>query len=55
MAEWIDYNHGDVLGIPALRHADWWQVGELYANYAILENNLVPGKAGHLRTFGAIQ
>jgi hypothetical protein len=42
------YNHGDVLGILARSYADWWQVGELYANYAILENNLVPENAGHL-------
>jgi hypothetical protein len=50
LAEWLGNNHGDKLGIPALSHADWWQVGELYANYAILDNNLVPGKAAHLRT-----
>ena len=48
LAEWIGYNHGDVLGILARSYADWWQVGELYANYAILENNLVPENAGHL-------
>ncbi len=44
--------HGDVLEIPARSHMGGRQVGEFYANYAILqvENNLplVPGKAGNL-------
>jgi hypothetical protein len=44
-----------MLGIPARSHADWWQVGELYANYVNLENNLVPGKAGNLPFFSVIQ
>jgi hypothetical protein len=33
-------------------NADGWTVGELNA---ILDNNLVPGTRGHLRTFGCIQ
>jgi hypothetical protein len=51
MAEWIGDNHGGVLGIQGLRLESsaepgmlfqvWWQVGELFANNAILENNLV--------------
>jgi hypothetical protein len=52
LAEWIGDNYGDVLGIPARSLADGWQVGELNA---ILDNNLVSGTTGHLRTFGAIQ
>jgi hypothetical protein len=48
LAEWIGNNYRDMLGIPELSHADWWQVGELCANNAILKNILVPGKAGHL-------
>jgi hypothetical protein len=55
LAEWISDNHWDVLGIPARRNADgWqhWQVGELNV---ILENNVVPGTAGHLRIFSSIQ
>jgi hypothetical protein len=52
LAEWIGDNYGNTLGIPARIHQDGWQVGEL--NH-ILENNLVPGTKGHLRTFGAIQ
>ncbi len=54
LAERIGNNHGDWLGIPARSHADQWHHN---ANYAICdsENNLVYGKEGHLRTFGAIQ
>lgn len=52
LAEWIGDNYGNALGIPARTHPDGWQVGELNN---ILENNLVPGTNGHLRTFGAIQ
>jgi hypothetical protein len=56
LAEWIGNesanDHGDVLEIPARSHMGGRQVGEFYANYAILqvENNLplVPGKAGNL-------
>jgi hypothetical protein len=52
LAEWIGDNYGNALGIPARNHANGWTVGELNS---ILENNLVPGTKGHLRTFGAIQ
>ena len=52
LAEWIGDNYGAALGIPPKQHADGWTVGELNA---ILDNNLVPGTHGHLRTFGCIQ
>ena len=52
LAEWIGDNYGAALGIPPRNDAAAWSVGELNA---ILENNLVPGTKGHLRTFGAIQ
>lgn len=52
LAEWIGDNYGSELGIPQRRNADGWTVGELNS---ILENNLVAGTTGHLRTFGCIQ
>ena len=52
LAEWIGDNYGPTLGIPPKRHAAGWTVGELND---ILDNNLVPGTKGHLRTFGCIQ
>lgn len=52
LAEWIGDNYGESLGILPRSDAAGWTVGELNT---ILENNLVPGTKGHLRTFGAIQ
>lgn len=52
LAEWIGDNYGPELGIPPRRHPDAWTVGELNG---ILDNNLVAGTQGHLRTFGCIQ
>lgn len=52
LAEWIGDNYGPELGIAPKKNADGWTVGELNT---ILENNLVPGSKGHLRTFGCIE
>ena len=40
-------NYGAALGIPPRNDASGWNVGKLNG---ILENNLVPGTKGHLRT-----
>jgi hypothetical protein len=52
LAEWIGDNYGPDLGIAPRGNVDGWTVGELNT---ILENNLVPGAKGHLRTFGCIE
>ena len=52
LAEWIGDNYGPDLGIAPKGNADGWTVGELNT---ILENNIVPGAKGHLRTFGCIE
>ena len=52
LAEWIGDNFSQSLNIAPKANADKWDVGELND---ILENNLVAGATGHLRTFGCIE